>query len=393
MIIGKCYSAERSDFLSAKFQAEGDRYQLFINDALTASGELAELKIANRLGSIARKITLPGGSVFETTDNDAVDAALAKSTQSSGFMDFVHVLERNLALAIFAVFITIAVGFAGFKWGVPAVSHTIAHALPESANKMISSNVLEFLDKHYFEESELTQARQEKIEQHFIENIVPLYAAAETPNLTLHFRRWDIGDKHIPNALALPSGDIIATDRFIELTESQAEIDIVLLHEMGHVIERHSLEQVIEVSTLALAVTAIFGDVSWLADMGVGMGSFLVSGFYSRRHETEADIFAYQHSLGANIPPESMGVILMKMERDMRYQREQKEALAGHQKKGKDTGVRVGINSDEGPSGTSYFSTHPSSEERIRIANHYQNCFEQRLHQCPAFMPDSEEAD
>jgi len=73
--------------------------------------------------------------------------------------------------------------------------------------------------------------------------------------------------------LALPSGDIVLTDKFIELSENQDEIDAVLLHEMGHVIHRHGLEMVIEGTLVTVAGMLIVGDSNGLADMGVELGS------------------------------------------------------------------------------------------------------------------------
>ena len=382
MIDGKLYLAGRSDFSTAKLYLQAGGFQLHSDDLSILTGSIDELRVADRLGNIARKITLPDGSVFETKDNDAVDSAFANNNQSSGFMGFVHVLERNMALAIFSIFITAGVVFSSFKWGLPAASHAVAHALPASANQALSGNVLEFLDEHFLEETKLDEKQQEKIRQHFFDSIVPLYLAEDAPEFKLHFRLWPLGeDGSIPNALALPSGDIVVTDRFIQLAQSQDEIDIVLLHEMGHVVERHSLEQVIEGSAIVIAVSMAFGDVSWLADMGVGVGSFFISSFYSRSHETEADQFAYEHSLHAGINPASLGLILSRMEQDMMSDNGS-ECDDVNDENIKPEQTEVEQADDEG-SLSGYFSTHPSSAERAAIGKRYQTCFEQGLSVCP----------
>ncbi|NOQ93786.1 MAG: M48 family metalloprotease [Methylophaga sp.] len=376
MIEGKCYLAGRSDFNPAKLYLQAGGFQLHVEGYPTVTGSIVQLRIADRLGNIARKITLPDGAVFETADNDAIDSALANASPSTHFMKFVHVLERNMAVAVVSIFISAAVIFSSFKWGLPAASHIAAQALPASANQVLSSNVLEFLDEHIFEASTLENDKQEQLRQHFVDSIVPLYQGEEATEFTLHFRLWPVGDdKSIPNALALPSGDIIVTDRFVELAQSQDEIDIVLLHEMGHVVERHSLEQVIEGSVIVIVASMAFGDVSWLADMGVGLGSFFISSFYSRSHESEADKFAYERSLQAGISPQSLGLILSRMEQDM-------DAYSCDETESEHACTRVESPDDEG-SVSSYFSTHPSSAERTAIGNQYQLCFEQGLTRCP----------
>lgn len=379
MIDGKLYPSGQSSSNPANLYLQAGGFQLYAEDRPTVTGSIDQLQIADRLGNIARKITLPDGSVFETKDNDAIDSALANNRKSSGFMGFVHVLERNMALAIFSIFITAGVIFSSFKWGLPAASHVIAHALPESANQALSSNVIEFMDKYLLEETTLSTAQQASLRQHFFSHLVPLYQAEAPPEFKLHFRLWPLGDKgSIPNAFALPSGDIIVTDRFIELTQSQDEIDIVLLHEMGHVIERHSLEQVIEGSAIAIAISMAFGDVSWMADMGVGVGAFLISSYYSRSHESEADQFAYESALKAGINPASLGLILNRMEQDMLNNSADDDKLEDEKPPQNST------NSEQDNEGfSSYLSTHPSSAERTARGKHYQSCFDQGLTFCP----------
>jgi|GEM_PF-1479320 len=54
----------------------------------------------------------------------------------------------------------------------------------------------------------------------------------------LRFREmpgWD-DDTQIANAFALPSGDILVTDRLMEMAGKPEELDAILLHEIGHVV-------------------------------------------------------------------------------------------------------------------------------------------------------------
>ncbi len=374
MISGKYYQAGSARFLPATLIIQSDTYSIQFDNQTTLSGSIDTLSISNRIGQIARKITLQDGSVFESSDNDAIDSALIQTQKSAILISLIHRLERNMLLVIMSIFIVIAVVFSSFKWGLPAASHVIAKALPSSANTVLSSNVLALLDEHMFEPSELPSDKQQFISQHFQSKVVPLYDAAEIPDFKLHFRVWPLNEEdRIPNALALPSGDIIVTDSFIKLCETQDEMDIVLLHEMGHVVERHSLEQVIESSAIVIAVSMAFGDVSWLADMSIGVGSFLISSFYSRGHETEADLFAYEHSLKAGINPASLGHILARMEKSMLRDTQTDDPLSDLDNDNQSTSV------------TGYFSTHPSSAERTKIGKHYLKCFEQGIINCPKY--------
>lgn len=385
MIEGKYYLAGRSDFMPAKLYLQAGGFQLHLEGGATITGAIDQLSIADRLGNIARKITLPDDTVFETKNNDAIDSALANTPSSSRFMDLIHLLERNMALAIFSIFITSGVVFASFKWGLPSASHVVAYALPDSASQVLSDNIFEFLDDYFLNVSKIDKEKKNKLRQHFLDSVVPLYQAENKPEFKLHFRLWLFGDdKSIPNALALPSGDIIVTDRFIELAQSQDEIDIVLLHEMGHIVERHSLEQVIEGSAVIVAASMAFGDVSWLADLGVGIGSFLISSFYSRNHESEADLFAYEHSLPAKINPASLGLILTRMEQDMTMKNSSCDKTQDERSDSIADSPKLDLPDENNDRFSSYFSTHPSSADRIAMGKRYQLCFEQGLDNCPS---------
>nr|WP_175365304.1 M48 family metallopeptidase [Marinomonas spartinae] len=323
-----------------------------------------------------RKITLKDGSLFETQDNDAIDALLNDTITSTRLMAFIHILEKNLTFTIACIFIIIAVVFSGFKWGLPVVSNVIANNLPASANQVLSSHALQFLDATVLSASQLPSEQKLKIRQHFENKIVPLYQTDDKTVFTLHFRRWP-SEKGtgIANALALPDGDIIITDRLIQLAHNEAEIDLILLHEMGHIVGRHALKKVIEGSIMAVTASLIFGDINSMNDLGIGVGSFLISNVYSRHYEAQADQFAYQHALTANIPPSSLGDILTRIEQTSN------KGIPNNDLK--NTKGSTKTQSDDGGF-SRLLSTHPSSAQRVRIGKHYQDCFNQGLTHCPS---------
>jgi len=372
VIEGKHYSARQTDFCLAELHIKNDSVQLHSQGNVLISALYHQLNISNRLGNVSRKVVFPDGSVFETSNNDAIDRLIKDNSNSLRFATFIHILERNMAMIFVSILITAAAAFSGIKWGVPAASHVIAANLPVATNKALSTNILSFMDKHLFTPSHLDEKKQQQIRQHFKNSVIPLYKGEQTLEFKLHFRLWGDDKKHsIANALALPSGDIFVTDRFINLASSQDEIDIVLLHEMGHIVKRHSLEQVIEGTMLAVVISLAFGDLSAISDMGVGVGAFLISSFYSRNHEIEADQFAYQYGLEAGVNPQSLTSILQRMEQDMKRQfctenpKKKASCLA-------DSSTLSG-----------YFSSHPNSLERANKAKHYLDCFNQGLKHCP----------
>ncbi|CAA6808048.1 MAG: Unknown protein [uncultured Sulfurovum sp.] len=337
------------------------RYAIELEDGTVHRGELSHLNISERLGNVERKIRLEDGSVFGTLDNDAVDT-LFKGAQKVNA--FVHYLETHLKWIVVAVLVAIFTAFSFFKWGVPWASDKIAHTLPYSTNELIAKGSMDFLDEYMFEKSALGEGIQERIRQHFNENIAHISVDDESEiEYKLHFRSWTMGYTEIPNALALPSGDIILTDKFVQIAANQDEIDSVLLHEMGHVVHRHGLEMLIEGTFVTVAVMLMTGDGTAMGDMGVGLGSALLSSSYSRGHESEADKYAFDKMLKAGVDPKSFSNIMNRLTAYMsdEYQ---------DNKQKKDDNVM------------DYFASHPSTQKRVDLANRYSECFKQGLTVC-----------
>ncbi len=353
---------------------DGQVFYIKTEDGATYTEQLESLKISDRLGNVERKITLLDGSLFVTNNNDAIDEMFKQTSSVNGL---IHRIESHMGWVAIALVVTALSTFSFFKWGVPWASQKIAHALPQETNNLIAGHTFKFLDKYLFEESELDLERRAQIRKHFNETLVP-YGDDGKIKYTLHFRDWS----GVPNALALPSGDIILTDKFVELSESQDEIDAVLLHEMGHVVHRHSLEMVIEGTFVTVAIMMVIGDTSGLADMGVGLGSLLISSNYSRGHESEADLYAFEKMLLAKIDPVAFSTIMARITSHMEGtedsifdEKSDEDAIQDNKKKEKADPL-------------DYLSSHPSTKKRIEIARQYSECFKKGLTSCNVVLPE-----
>ena len=330
------------------------------------SGAIGDLKVSARLGNVERKLSLPDGSTFVTRDNDSVDQLL-KGNQS--LHHFVHSLESRSSWVVIALVLTIGLSFSFIKWGIPWLSVHIAHVLPHKTNELIAAQALDFFDEYIFQESQLDEAKISQIRKHFNDTLLTLVEQQGDIKFKLHFRQWQQDEKGIPNALALPSGDIILTDKFVELSQSQKEIDAVLLHEIGHVVHRHSLQRVIQGTLITTIVMMATGDTSSIADIGLGLGSLLVSSQYARDHESEADHYAFQTMIKAKIDPVAFSNIMTSMTQYF-------EMSDG------DKAVSDKQNENEEESLFDYISSHPVTEKRIAQANRYSECFQQQLTIC-----------
>ena len=373
IISGVWFSQGSAQKHNATLQAKAHGYVLSIEGGRALNGDLNELAVSDRVANVERKLTLPNGSVFASGDNDAIDKLIGSSKKIHGI---IHILESHLVWIMVALVITIGSTIAGFRWGIPLASEAIAHALPYKTNELIATETLSFLDEYTFKPSQLSAPTKQRIRDHFWETLVPLDEQHQQIRYALHFRAWDYQDKSIPNAFALPSGDIIVTDQFIKLSQNQAQIDAVLLHEMGHVVRRHALQKLIETTLVGAAIVMISGDSNSTADMGIGLGSLLVSSHYSRNHEYEADAYAFEKMLLAGIDPQGFIDIMERMQHF--------KNSAQHQQKNSHTET-VPKTQAEPAFGRiiDYLSSHPSTEKRMQQAKTYSQCFKKELTRCP----------
>lgn len=359
MIVGKWYAAGSSAATDAQlFVIDHTHFSIVCEGKEPKVSLISTLDISNRLGNIERKVFLSDGSLFATNDNDGIDSIFYKEQK---FHAFLHSIESHMGWVLVGLVVIVLSTFSFFKWGVPWTSKTLAHALPHQTNKLIATNTLDFLDKFIFKKSKLSKTKIATIQKHFKDKVIPLTDQDNTIVYTLHFRDWSDDNLSIPNALALPSGDIILTDKFVQLCNTQDEMDSVLLHEMGHVVYRHTLEMVIEGTFISVAIMLMVGDTSGIADMGVGLGSLLLSSAYSRHHESEADRYAFDHMLLSNIDPIAFSTIMNRMTDYMNSPNESKKL---------DNNI------------LDYLSSHPTTQDRVEIARKYSECFKNGLKKC-----------
>ena len=314
----------------------GDRYELRINGESVRQGVGAEFAVSDRLGNMPRRLSWADDAVFETADNAAIDQWLSDNDHAGSGGQLIHQFERSWKWAAVGSVLTVVIGFSAFRWGLPALSSKIADNLPVAVHEAISQQTMATLDRFILQESETDEVAQAEITARFMDMVGKL-----PPNefsFKLHFRQM----KDTPNAMALPGGDIIVTDALLELVEHSDELDSVLLHEMGHVIERHGLQHAVQASAVSIIVALAFGDLSGIGEIGVGVPIFLLQSSYSRNREAEADSFAFTRMGELGKDPRHFASVITR--------------LGGSGDKEDST--------DDEESGPAYFSSHPHAAER-----------------------------
>ena len=165
------------------------------------------------------------------------------------------------------------------------------------------------------------------------------------------------------NALALPGGPIVIFEGLIDKAESPEELAGVLAHEIQHILLRHSTRGILRNLAKSMLVTLFLGDVNSVMEEIVQLAGQLETLGLSREMEAEADQKGMELILAANIDPHGMIRIFKKL---MQEDFSQKKLP-----KGKPVSEENDI--------SSYFSTHPSSQNRLARLEKQMRSHENRI--------------
>ncbi len=165
-----------------------------------------------------------------------------------------------------------------------------------------------------------------------------LAAKSERPQLDWQFR---VLDDPLVNAFALPGGYIYITRGILTHLNSEAELVSVLGHEIGHVVARHSANQISkqQLATIGLVVGSVLvdsDDQGWVTLAGLGAQLAFLK--FSRDDERQADDLGLRYIDRAGYDPRPMTEVF-------------------------DTLGRVS-QAAGGGRGPAWFATHPQPENR-----------------------------
>jgi Zn-dependent protease with chaperone function len=260
--------------LSAEEGEEGKRL---------AWGIRSDVEISQRVGSIPRRVVFGNESVFETRDNDAVDAYLRSRGEIRG--GFVHQLEIFRPQLIgFAIAIVVLASIV-YRYALPVLVEVAVHVTPSVVPELMSAGTLQTLDRVTFTPSKLPEEEQSAIRSDFERLAANAQGGADRYHLNFRDSGF-IG----PNAFALPDGNLVLTDQLVELAGGDRQMVMAVLgHEIGHVEYKHSLRQLYRAAGVAGLVLLIGGDVgSGVQDL-LTQGGGLLALSYSREAEAQAD--------------------------------------------------------------------------------------------------------
>lgn len=411
MIKGKWHLPKSSAASDAELSLTAAEYVLHTLERGNQVGSVDDIQISDRLGNIPRKIVFPDGSMFETLENDAIDAWQKKHRQQNNWL---HQFESSMRLALLGVVVTAITVVLFYQYGLPAASKGLAYLVPDSIRQSLTDQTMESLDDSWFEASELPEARQAEIKAEFAEVLrrlelnpedfpvafrqmsikrfdvsLPWEESCDTPDATSEpgsspERICDEPERtklDIPNAFALPAGQVVFTDALVKLSESQDELNSIFLHEIAHVEQRHALQQMVRSSIITISLALMLGDVSGFEEIAVGIPVLLLGSKYSREFEAEADQYSFDRMITLNIDPINFANIMQRMEMARVSLSETSEE--GNQKdsdsssnsnssgtKGSNSKDSDYKDSEENESNAiaEYLSSHPATKKRVEAA-------------------------
>jgi Zn-dependent protease with chaperone function len=143
---------------------------------------------------------------------------------------------------------------------------------------------------------------------------------------------WYLVDNPQVNAFALPGGYVVVNAGLVNSAKSADELAAVLAHEVQHVEQRHSLQQMLHQLGWATLLAVVLGDPGTITSIVLLQ---LGNTAFNRDLETQADLGGLAAMKDAGVPPQAMVTFFQ--------------------------GLR-----DEGAGMPTLLSTHPATAERIK---------------------------
>lgn len=316
------------------------------------------LNVASRLGCASREISFGDGYLFVTEDNDSVDR-LIKHYGKSKAEGLLHRLETNTTLILASAVVTMVLMWLVAIYAIPAAAKVIAYELPDFTTEKLGTS-LSILDHSIFDPTELSAAKQaaiRKLAAPYLEHFKDLKPKLE-------FRSGMQA-----NALALPNGEIILTDDFVNLIESDQELLAVFFHEIGHLKNKHLLRRALQDSMITLVVIFVTGDLDTF-DMITGLPTLVLDLSYSREFEREADMFALEQLYRFNISVDHFTIAMQRLEQYYTATDEDDVAeklISNIDRKD----LKDDIKQDDS-SFNDFLSTHPGTDERVKLIKQFK---------------------
>ncbi|NGO00168.1 M48 family metallopeptidase [Grimontia sp. S25] len=332
MAKGTAFAAGESGKHEAELFVMGETKAILRFDGKTIECRLDEVSRSERIGNLPLQLRFPEGELFIA--NDEADLPYCFRAKKRGWLTR---LESSKTAIISSLAAALLFMVAFFYIGLPGISKGITQLLPDEIPMAVGEHVMSQLDERMFTASDLDTERQQALNERFDELVEMLPPMPVKPKLV--FRNWKQG----PNAFALSDGTVVLLDPLVNLAKNDAQLESVILHELGHVYHQHVMIGLVRSTLISVSVAVITGESTGVIDLMTGLGVLAATAGYSRADEEESDQFAAKY--------------LSAIYGDASAQAEMFALLGeAHQTGGM----------------SQWLSSHPDTESRIEAANSFQ---------------------
>ena len=307
----------------------------------------ATLKVPGPLPGTPTRMAFGARESFVTADAAGIEEMRLTLALPSGVAGR---LEKQMPTVLASAALVIALLASFGIWGVPALASRLALTVSEDFSAQMSAAILDQLDT-VLEPSKIAPERREELSRYFNS-----YGEIGT----LEFRDAGIFGA---NAVTLGMTTIAFSDDLVELAESDEELLAVYFHELGHARLRHVEQNVFRSSAWLVLITVLTGDIGAVGELLVSLPLSVGISAYSRQFEREADAYAVDRLIEADLSPVFLESILRKLESHHRGRRDAEESAEGG-----NTERPLGENTENRSILTSlpdYLESHPPTSERI----------------------------
>lgn len=215
-------------------------------------------------------------------------------------------LEKFSVSRALALSLALIASLIILRYSLTAITPFVVSIFPQKWEKTIGQNTYDALEKTVFNKTELPAVRIDRLRERASE--IARLNGFERPEVLFHQSEL-IGT----NALAFPRGPIVITDDLVLLLEHDDLILSVIAHELAHIQQRHSLQQIIEVIGVAAIASVLLGSDDTLIEEASVVGVNLWASKKSRGFEKEADLLALEYIEKAGFSTSSFGLAIKKL--------------------------------------------------------------------------------
>jgi len=296
------------------YLAEYDSGALLINDAIDGSevarwaasdlyqrhGRHDQLRLAATGQPDGAQVVVEGADTIARI-NATLPALQSRQRREAG---------RQVRLAVMATLALAAVILA-YLFGVPLLASRIVALVPPAWEQRLGATLAEQMESS-LGGLELCDPDPDSLANRALARFgQATLAGSDTPfTLTINIARSEV-----PNAFALPGGQVYFLSALLDQARTEDEFAGVLAHEIGHVAYRHGMEQLLSSAGTGALIGFILGDMTGIS-VAAGLGATIIDTRFSRQAERQADAFAAQVAQRLDFEPAGLADLLDRVGRD-----------------------------------------------------------------------------